>query len=1062
MPFCVACGAEHPAGARFCPSCGRPITGAPHAGAAPRAKTRKIVTVLFADIVGSTSLGEHNDPETVQAVLGEYFANASSIVGRHGGTIEKFIGDAVVAVFGIPDAHEDDALRAVRAAVELRSAMGGLHLRGPGGQEALQIRIGVTTGEVVVGDPTTGQTFSVGDAMNTAARLQTSAGAGEILIGDLTHQLVRDAVEVTSAGDLALKGKDEAVAAWRVTSLTNRPAGRRPRPDAPLVGRAVEVARLGEVLQAAQDSATCRLVTLLGDAGVGKTKLAEDFVDSAGVTLLHGRCLSYGEGVTFWPLLEVLRGAVGADDATPDDLEPRLRAVLHRDDAADQIVERLLGIVQGAGTANAQELFWAVRRFLEAIADSSRVVLLVDDIHWAEPTFLDLLEYLAAWTRAPLLLLTTARTELLGVRPEWGTGEGTENLELPPLSPEDAAALVQQLLSGTNIGAAAIRRVAQASEGNPLYVEEMLRMLADDAGGLAAGDERWRVPPTVHALIAARLDQLDDQARALLQRAAVVGAEFSLSALSGLADELSLDAGNAAATALQTLVHREFVVAQPHAGEGAYRFGHGLVRDVAYAGTPKRDRAVLHARLAAWLAGSAAAEGVEHIEIVGHHLGQAATLRTELGLVDDETRDLAARACELLALAGRRALARSDMPAATKLLRRAATLAPAGSADQAQLQLELCDGLIEMGELDAAAAVLANITAIAAATADDRLRARATVMQATLDMNLDIDVDRDTAVGVFDELVAILSAAGDFVGCAQALQVLADVHWNDSSFEAAQKDLESALAYAQRAADPRERGRIVAWLASALLWGPAPADEAVARCRQMIDESPGDLLVEGKTSLILAGLYAYQGRFDEARATFERSREIVEDLGLSLTLASGTQVSGMIEMLAGDPAAAEAEFRRGYDALVAMGQKGYLPAAAAFLAGALLELQRFDEAASLAAELARSAAADDEGAQGDHARLAARLAIASGDHDVAVEWATAAVGAYAGTDELRSHADALSDLAAALAAAGRTAEAREAAESARRLYALKGVVPSVAVIDRLIASLPTASDHAGT
>ena len=1043
MPFCVACGAEHPAAARFCPACGRPIAGGP--AAAPSASTRKVVTVLFADIVGSTSLGEHHDAETVQALLGEYFERAAGVIRRHGGTVEKFIGDAVVAVFGVPEAHEDDAVRAVRSAVEFRDAVRDLGAGDAAAVGQLQVRVGLTTGEVVVGDPSTGQTFSVGDAMNTAARLQQNAGVDQILIDDLTYDLVGDAVTVEFAGALALKGKQESVRAWAVSSVAAGRTGRRRRLDAPLVGRRAELAELQRALSVVASTGQARMVTLLAEAGVGKSKLAQDFVAGTGVRGLHGRCLSYGEGVTFWPLIEVLRGAAGATDDTPAGVAPGIRALLAGDGAAEQIVERVLEIVSGAGVSNTQELFWALRRFLEAVAASGPTVLVVDDIHWAEPTFLDLLEYLALWTHAPLLLICTARPDLMESRPAWADATNADVLELSALGGDHVEQLVTALLGDAPLEAGAVRRIVAASEGNPLYVEEMVRMLADDAGAVSA--ENVRVPPTVQALIAARLDRLDAVPQSTLQQASVVGTEFSISALHALVEDRSR---TDTPGALRVLVHREFVTPQPAAGDGEYRFAHGLIRDVVYAATPKRHRATLHGRLAAWLQERAVADdAVQYDEIVGHHLGQAASLRMELELIDDQTLSLAAQACELLAAAGRRALARSDLPAATKLLRRAASLSD-HDQQTAQLQLELGDALIEMGELDDVAQLLPELRGLAGS--DERLRARVDVLQAMLDMNLDVDIDREEIVRRFDAVVEVLSAAGDYVGCAQAHQVLADVNWNDSRFEAAQKDLETALRFAEQAPDARERGRIVTWLASALLWGPAHASDAIQRCEQIVDSAGGDLLVEGKTLLILAGLYAFQGRFDEARRTFARSRQIVEELGLSLTLASGTQVSGMIEMLAGDPVAAEAEFRRGYDALVAMGQKGFLPAAAAFLASALLAQQRYEDAAGIAAELHATAAEDDDAAQGDYARIASRLAAANGDAGAAVQFAEAAVAAYAGTDEIKSHADALHDLAEALVAAGDVDRARSAADQARRLYEMKGIIPSARAVAALLAA----------
>jgi class 3 adenylate cyclase len=583
---------------------------APLGAVEPAREHRKVVTVLFCDLVGSTALGESTDPEALRARMRRYFEDLRVILERHGGTVEKFVGDAVMAVFGIPAAHEDDALRAVRAAVEMRAAVV---------THGLEARIGINTGGVVVGGE--GETLVTGDAVNVAARLEQAAGTGEILLGAETRLLVRGAVDLEAVAPLSLKGKSAPVEAYRLLALVgDEPVARHL--DTPLVGRERERRRLWRDYEDAVADRTCRLFTLLGPAGIGKSRLVADFLErvSDEADVLRGRCLSYGEGITYWPLVEMLV-AIG--------VEP--------------------GTVIGSSPPETQLAF---RRLLEARASERPQVVVVDDLQWAEPVFVDLVEHVADLSRdAPIFLLCIARTELLDVRPGWGGGKLNQTtLLLEPLDEAGCAALMDALVTDVAVDDELRERIARASAGNPLYVEEMVAMVRDHGAGDVA------VPPTIQALLQARIDSLDGDVRVVMERGAVEGEVFHRGTVAELAPE---PVRPAVESHLATLVRKELIrsTSPMFPKDEGFRFRHLLIRDAAYESLPKATRAELHERFAGWLATH---DLVERDEIVGYHLEQAHRYRAELDPGDGAQLGLAARASEHLAAAGSGALGRAD------------------------------------------------------------------------------------------------------------------------------------------------------------------------------------------------------------------------------------------------------------------------------------------------------------------------------------------------------------------------------------------------------------------
>ncbi|HSQ00277.1 MAG TPA: AAA family ATPase, partial [Candidatus Dormibacteraeota bacterium] len=880
------------------------------------------------------------------------------------------------------------------------------------------------------------QTDVVGDPVNVAARLQQAAGDGDVLIGESTRRLVADLVTLAPVGALALRGRAESVAAHRLVSL-ERPAGAT---AAAFVGRDDELRRLLAVYDDAVRARRARLAVVLGSPGLGKSRLLSEIgrrLDDDAV-VLSARCDAAG-GATFAPLAEVLRRHLGLDDSAGiDALRAAVEAALPGDDGERARVAAGIAALLGGAPAAPEETFFVVRRLLAALAARRPVVLVVDDVQWAEPLLLDLTEHLVQWSDAPLLVLLAARPELRELRAALTTARGLvrEVVTLAGLDAGAATRLAANVVGADELPAAIAGRVLATSEGNPLFVGELVRMLVQD-GALRREGDRWttgvevaalEMPPTIHALLAARIERLQPAERAVLERAAVVGRSFSRAAVAAL---LPSDPGEALDTHLQALRRGELIEPDmaPYLGELGLRFHHVLIRDAAYRQLLKGTRAELHGRLADWIAGRAGAAG-EHDEMIGWHLEQAHQHLAELGPLDAAGRAIGARAAQHLAAAGRRALARDDLQPAATLLGRAVARLDADDAARADLALDWCEALLAAGDVAAAVPAIAELERFAAAV--PRLRAWHTCFAGQLAVLTEPQALRATAEAVATA-AQTLANLGDVPGEAKAHAVHATALARLGAIGASEAALDRALAAARLAGDQRRANAVLAGAPLAALWGPGPVTRASGRCLDVVRVlriTQGAPAVEAVALRCQAVLEALRGRADAARRMIGSARRLVEELGITHRLLEVDVFAGLIELLEGDAAAAERCLRPAYDGLRAQGLGIDAARAAAFLGSALLAQGRVDEAEALS-RASEALAGDDLQAAIAWRGVRAEALARRGEHGEAVEIARAAVDIAAATDALLDHADARLALSIALRAAGRDREA--AAEEARAI-----------------------------
>jgi class 3 adenylate cyclase/tetratricopeptide (TPR) repeat protein len=1035
---CAACTVELPASAKFCLECGQPVGTQETAASPARHEVRKIVTILFADLAGSTSLQEHMDPESVRRVMDRFYATMRAEVEAAGGVVVKFTGDGVMAGFGIREAREDDALRAVRAALAMQESFAAFadEIHDKQGAQ-VSLRVGVNTGEVVVSDE---DDDVVGDVVNVAARLEHAAGSGNVLAGDGTWRLTRHAVTFEPVAPLDLKGKAEAVPAHRVLSLV------APADDdglaAPYVGRTGEMTRLHEIFERSATSGRPALVTVVGSPGLGKTRLASEFIASvAGRALvLEAKCDPAGTA-TYAPIAEALRAVAGIPDTASADEVVRAFDALTAEEVAERArVAKLLASLLGVGnSASPEETFWAVRRLLEGLARGRPVLVVVDDVHWAEPMLLDLLEHVVEWANAAIVVFALARPEIREVRPALLDAGA---IVLEGLDPDDTASLALSLLGAHDLPDALVRRILATTEGNPLFVRELLRMLVDDGVLSRDGGERWvvtveadeiDVPPTIHALLSARIERLREDERAVVERAAVVGKEFYRGAVIELvppAVRPGID------THLETLRRKELV--EPEGtywiDERVFRFHHVLIRDAAYRRLLKEARAELHERFADWLEGKVGELVGEHSEVLGYHLEQAHSYLADLGVLDHRATELGQRASMHLVAATRRALDRDDLAAAANLSGRALGLSRDPSV-RAQLLLDRCEALLAMGDVGTASEAVAELRALAS---DDRLVGWADCFDGQLAILTDPVRLRATAALV-EHAARRLSELRDTNGAAKAHAVHAQALAHLGQFGACEAALDRALAAAREAGDRRRANAVLSSAPLAALWGPSPVARASGRCLDVVRVlriTAGAPAVEATALRCQAVLEAMRGRTDAAHRMLASARNTLEELGLGHALVECDLYCGLIDLLSGDAAGAEASLRKAFDGFRSLNVGTDVAQAAALLARSLVELGRDDEALALTDESERLGG-DDLKTAIAWRTVRARLLARRGDVDTAIELARAAVSLAEATDALIDHADARLALGEVLAAAGRTAEAETQSRAGRDLYARK-------------------------
>ena len=1064
MINCPQCNEENPPKFRLCGYCGAPL--APAAPALPAREVRRTVTIIFCDLKGSTELGSVLDPEALHEVKERYFAAMAAEITRHGGKIEKYIGDAIMAVFGLPLPHEDDALRAVRAAAGMQAVLQRVNvdLQARYGV-VLANRTGINTGEVVAtDDPAAEQKLATGDAVNVTARLEQAAPENEIYLGASTYRLVRDAVEAEAVEPLTLKGKSEKVAAYRLISAAGLDGYVR-RADSKMVGREDELATVDRIFLEAIDTRTARLVTIFGDAGLGKSRLAREVMSLAGqrgARIVQGRCLNYGDGITFWPLRDIANGAaeVRADDS-PEQARAKLAALIEDDDVSARIASAI-GLSTGAFALH--EINWAARKFLEKLAAEGPLVALVDDIHWAEPAFLDLIEHvLDSAEGAAIVMLATSRPDLLEKRPKWGDRARSEKIALKPLS-DAAAARVAENLLGASFPADIAARIVAAAEGNPLYVEQILAMLVDTQALAQDEGGRWTrgpnygdidIPPTIKALLEARLGQLGREERYAIEPASVIGLQFPAPAVASLAPERVRPG---IGEQLAALTRKQLVHAIPSDdADLIYRFHHHLVRDTVYGGLLKRARVSLHVDFVQWAdkVNAERGRGLEFEEILGYHLEQAHRYLGELGPLDEKGHEIGRDASGRLASAGRRSFARGDAHAAENLFRRAIALLKEDDPLRLPLLPQRAEVMLELGKFADAKLLVDHAHELATAANNVRVKAAADLVRLHVLLHKAEPGSKwtEATVQLTTETIPLLEKEQAHAELARAWRLVALTKQVAGALGPAGEAILKVVTHARAAGDERLVARSALGLTYNAVFGPTPVQQALKQCEEFVSGELRDRQVQGLIMCKLAQLRAMNGDFESARSMYYQGRSMLNDLGHSVRAAQSSCDLATVEILAGDPAAAERELRVDYETLVQMGATYFLSSMAGILARAIRAQGRDEEALELTRAAEAAAAEDDVDAQVLWRCIRAPILARAGETSEAEALVRAALERARQTEMPSLHAFALAELGAVLHLAQRADEAREALSEAISIYTAKGDVISAARAQDLLASM---------
>jgi class 3 adenylate cyclase/tetratricopeptide (TPR) repeat protein len=1052
---CAECGGQLPVAAKFCSECGTSVFSG------PERETRRLVTLLFTDVTGSTSMGEQLDPEAYRSVMGRYFNAARSAVERHGGTVEKFVGDAVLAVFGIPEVHEDDALRAVRAARELNEAVDVLseRLLAELGIR-LVIRTGVNTGFVVAGSARAGGSFATGDAVNTAARLEQAAAPGEILLGATTYALVRDAVEAEPAGPVVARGKAEPVPAYRLIRVLDAVRGRRGREDLPLIGRVRENHVLDDVFARTAASARPHQITILGPAGAGKSRLVTEFLARMGdrADVAQGRCLSYGQGITYWPLVQALRDVLHLSGTeSPEITRHALTEAIGRAPDRDELVEPLLALLGKAGLPGGNEqTFWSVRRLFEELASRRPVVLNIDDLHWAEPTLLELLKRLREEvTDVPLLLLCQARPELLEMHPGWNSDARASTIvSLDPLSLAETGASVAALLNGDPPHGLA-GTVADWSGGNPLFIEEIVTHLVESGALARDSDGRWRVarpldraepPPTVTALLTSRLDLLPAIERDLLERVSVIGLEFATAEA-----ELMVEPATRpdVADVLAALMDRDLVRPVQTRDGATWAFKHVLVRDAAYDGMAKSLRSELHERFADELT-SAMDAGDERAGFVAHHLEQAARYRREVAGRDPAADAMVDRAVEALVLAADQARDREREDTSLAYLDRALALGPSSASARREILARRVVSCFEANLLDLLSEALEDLETELGDGPDGLEGAFLRTMRAVHEMVTGGAVDPAGVSASAQELVALGRAAGDRLWIVRGLR--------------AQSTCSAMLARWQDAATQSDE----------VIRIGSPADARFARALHVVALTLGDaplrrvrerILTENALEGLAVRQQAVNTVWDALVAAADCSPDAAEMIAAASARGEELYAAGVVleptsplladaYMMNHDIDGAIEYLQRVNEGFRRSGDAGH--ASTYILLQALHMLDRGDPSESVAPLVEEGATYTSPYDCISVAYLAACRAILaerSGDHERSAELTAEALAAADATDEVWHRADLRLSLSVVPRTAGDRAHERRMLQEAQEMYRRKEIRSYDAEINRRLEQL---------
>jgi class 3 adenylate cyclase/tetratricopeptide (TPR) repeat protein len=890
---------------------------------------RKLATVVFVDLVDSTGLVVNADPEVVRRRVNEYFERTSKCIEGFGGTVEKFAGDAVMAAFGAPRTHEDDAERALRAAFSVLQQVHDL---------GLEARVGVEAGEVVVDDSES--TFVTGEAVNIAARLQQAAAPGEIVLGPTVRRLTAGSVEVEDAGPVELKGRSDPLWTWRALRPVDRPP---PVAAAWFVGRDEELELLQNALARASRDRRAHLVTVYGEPGIGKSRLVREFTEGAErVTVLRGRALPYGEGVSYWPLASMIKDSAGiTDDAPASEAFERLRLSCESEAVAD-LLAVALGVLGAAEEGrSAGELTWAVTIWAERLAEAQPLVLVFEDVHWGDDALLNVIEHLARTLRnSPVLLVCVARPDLLDSRPGWGGGNPRAlSIELAPLSSEESSELVDALLANADIPPGQRALALEKAEGNPLFLEETARMLADDEGVVLK-----RIPDSIQALIAARIDTLEPGDKRLLQRAALVGRVFWRGALDALSPDIDVAAG------LDRLLEREFIAPEAQSsisGERAFKFTHGLIREVAHATVSKGERAEDHRRVAEWVAARAPDELAD---IYAHHLERAAALTAELeGLVPP---DLAHDAAAALEGAGRRSLRRSSFVVARHRFERAIELEPS-------LTRRYFAALTAWRLTDVPAARAEATSVLEDARKEDARDIVGRVLVLLAEIVLSTDNDATRAAELADEALEVLPE-DELVGLHDARSVHSAVAWWLGDAEASRLHAEATVDIA-RAMNRRDLESLalskLARIAN-VESEPQQARDLVQQALELAEES-GSREAYAFARSAAGGCADAANDLDNAEAAYREALAAFEEIGAAVRVGWMQTMLGTIELRRGNVETAEKLEREAVSRLRAAQDAAFLVEAERQLAETLVRAGKIDEAERVAENARRTVGRED-------------------------------------------------------------------------------------------------------